>query len=124
MRGRGRGRGRGGRGGRGRGRGRGGYAGRGRRVASRESKDEIDSKEVEVKELDVDKDVLSFFVGTVSTEQHFSAQEKNRDRYAAGMAVLQRNRVDVSQSKYIYEPRHKKTRFLHLRKQRRRSALR
>ena len=100
MRGRGRGRGRGGRGGRGRGRGRGGSAGRGRRVASRESKDEIDSKEVEVKELDVDKDVLSFFVGTVSTEQHFCAQEKNRDRYASGMAVLQRNRVDVSQSKY------------------------
>ena len=103
MRGRGRGRGSGARGGRGRGRGRGGFAGRGRRVASREPKDEVQNKEVEVKELDVDKDVLSFFVGTVSTEQHFSAQEKNRDRYAAGMAVLQKNKVEVAQSKFYIQ---------------------
>ena len=96
MRGRGRGRGRGaGRGGRGR------FAGRGRRVASREPKEDIDKKEVEQKDLDVDKDVLSFFVGAVSTEQHYAAQEKNRDRYAAGMAVLQKNRVDIAQSKYM-----------------------
>ena len=101
MRGRGRGRGRGGRG-RG-GRGRGGFAGRGRRVASREPKEDVDKKEIEDKELDVDKDVLSFFVGAVSTEQHFSAQEKNRDRYAAGMAVLQKNRVEIAQSKYTGE---------------------
>lgn len=106
MRGRGRGRGRGGRGGRGRGRG--GFAGRGSRVASRESKDELEKKEVEVKDLDVDKDVLSFFVGTVSTEQHFTAQEKNRDRYAAGMAVLQKNRVEVAQSKCLLSWSYKK----------------
>ena len=99
MRGRGTSRGRGrGRGGS-RGRGRGGYAGGGRRVASREPKEEVIKTEDELKDLDVDKDVLSFFVGAVSVEQHFNAQEKNRDRYAAGMAVLQRNGVDIAQSK-------------------------
>ena len=81
-------------------------------MASREPKEDVDNS-VEKKELDVDKDVLSYFVGTVSTEQHYAGQEKNRDRYAAGMAVLQKNRVEIAQSKYPiylpkYGPRHDK----------------
>ncbi|WAR31528.1 hypothetical protein MAR_034070 [Mya arenaria] len=85
MRGRGRGRGRGGRGGgRGRSRGRGGY-----RAARSTSKDK--TEEGPKQELDVDKNVTSYFVGSVSTDEHFEAQSKNRDRYAAAMAVLQKN---------------------------------
>lgn len=51
---------------------------------------------IEKKELDVNKDVTSFFVGSVSADQHHEGQEQNRDRYAAGMAVLQKNGVDIA----------------------------
>lgn len=46
-------------------------------------------------------DVTSYFVGSVSADQHYEGQEQNRDRYAAGMAVLQKNGVDIAQSKYL-----------------------
>ncbi|XP_052787806.1 uncharacterized protein LOC128222742 [Mya arenaria] len=95
MRGRGRGRGRGGRGGgRGRSRGQGGY-----RAARSASKDK--TEEGPKQELDVDKNVTSYFVGSVSTDEHFEAQSKNRDRYAAAMAVLQKNGVDIAQNARI-----------------------
>lgn len=40
--------------------------------------------------------MTSYFVGSVSADQHYAGQEQNRDRYAAGMAVLEKNGVDVA----------------------------
>ena len=94
-----RGRGRGGSGGRGAGRGgRGGYvAGRQHSNASSDDKT-IEVAEVDVT-LDIHKDIKKFFVGTASFSQHFDAQNENKQRYAAGMAVLEKSGVEISQSK-------------------------
>lgn len=51
-----------------------------------------------MKELDINKDVTSYFVGSVSVDQHYEGQEQNRDKYAAGMAVLESNGVDIAQN--------------------------
>lgn len=64
--------------------------------APRESGNEVQSQP---KDLDVEKDVTSFFVGSVSADQHYTGQEQNRDRYAAAMAVMQNNGIDIAQSK-------------------------
>lgn len=94
-----------GRGGRGRGRGRGGRGrGRGGGGAAAINTDETTGISGEGKDkvqLDLNKDIKEFFVGTASFEQHHDAQESNRTRYAAGMAVLSQNGVKVSQSKYL-----------------------
>lgn len=82
--------------GRGRGRGRRGGRGRsaGRRQPTAESKEETRQQDV-----DIDTHPREFFVGVVSTEDHLKAQEKNRPRYAAALAVLQKNKVSIAQSK-------------------------
>lgn len=99
------GRGRGGRGrGRGRGAGRGGRGGRRGRSSGRTNRsahlntlNEDDTKEQI--DLDVDKDVNAYFTGDVSVDQHYEGQSKNRDRYAAGLAVKIDNGIEVPQSK-------------------------
>ena len=50
-------------------------------------------------DLNINTNLKKFFVGTASFEQHFKAQQENRRRYAAGMKVLEKNGVDISQSK-------------------------
>ncbi|XP_069106344.1 uncharacterized protein [Argopecten irradians] len=100
MRGRG-GRGRG-RGGRGRAVGRGSRRGVSRPSASGSSTDGASSEnKVEVKELSVDTDLQAFFVGNASVAQHYVAQNQNTERYAAGMAVLQKNGVEIAQNARI-----------------------
>ncbi|KAH3736540.1 uncharacterized protein LOC127850969 [Dreissena polymorpha] len=98
MRGRGRGRGRGGRG-RG-GRGRGSSRGRGGRNTRSQSKPREETTTTP-KELNIETDVTSYFVGNVSADQHYEGQQQNRDRYAAAMAVLQNNGVDIVQNARI-----------------------
>lgn len=92
-RGRGRGRGRGGRG------GRSGSRGRGSRVTSAAESD--GASKAEVRDLTVETDLQAYFVGNASIAQHHHAQSMNKDRYAAGMAVLQKNGVDIVQSKCL-----------------------
>ncbi|CAH1799551.1 unnamed protein product [Owenia fusiformis] len=82
---------------RGRGRGRGGRSGRGRggsrqgaKVASEDNSD-----------LDINKDLRGFFVGTASFDKHYDAQVSNRNRYIAGITVLQNNGVEISQNARI-----------------------
>ena len=75
---------------------RGGSRGGYRNTASR---DNDDNKTEVAKDLDVNNEVTSYFVGSVSADQHFEGQEQNRDRYAAGMAVLEKNGVDIALSK-------------------------
>ena len=103
-RGRGRGRGRGaGRGGRGRGgRGRFGRS-RGRGAYHRSHSEHSDSapEAASNEPLDVNKDVKAFFVGSRATmDDHYTAQETNCLRYAAGMAVMDKSGIEISQSKY------------------------
>ncbi|XP_060085365.1 uncharacterized protein LOC132564751 [Ylistrum balloti] len=98
MRGRGgRGRGRGGRGRGGGGRGR----GRSARGGAGASTDGASSENKEVKDLNIDTDLQAFFVGNASVSQHYVAQNQNTERYAAGMAVLQRNGVEIAQNARI-----------------------
>ena len=54
------------------------------------------------KEFDVNENVTDYFTGSASVDQHFKAQTENRDRYAAGMVVLQKNGVEIVQSKCFY----------------------
>ncbi|XP_033727100.1 uncharacterized protein LOC117316564 [Pecten maximus] len=102
MRGRGgRGRGRGGRGRGGR-RGRSGRGGRSGNAAAGSSTDGASPEnKVEVKELSVDTDLQAFFVGNASVSQHYVAQNQKVQRYAAGMAVLQKNGVEIAQNARI-----------------------
>jgi hypothetical protein len=79
----------------GRGGSRGGYHNTG-------SRDNDDNTNQVVKDLNVNDEVTSYFVGSVSADQHFDGQEQNRDRYAAGMAVLEKNGVDIAISKYNF----------------------
>ena len=44
--------------------------------------------------------VKSFFMQQVSFEQHYKGQQENRDKYAAAMAVIMKNGVNIVQSKY------------------------
>ena len=94
-RGRGRGRGRGGRGGRAGDRG-----GRRRFGGNRPAPADGQAKEEAAKNVDIETNPKDFFVGVVSTEEHMKAQEKNRPRYAAALAVLQKNGVAIAQSKF------------------------
>ena len=96
MRGRGRGRGGGRRGGGGRGRGR-GFPRSG--SVDRGSADTVSTPDI--KDLDINDDLRAFFVESVSIEQHLKGQTANRDRYAAGMAALQKSSVEVPQSKFL-----------------------
>ena len=41
-------------------------------------------------------------MGTASFNQHYEGQDANITRYAAGMAVLDKNGVEISQSKLYY----------------------
>ena len=49
--------------------------------------------------MDIDKDLQKYFVGTASFEQHYDAQEANRDRYIAGLIVMNKSGIEISQSK-------------------------
>ncbi|OWF49165.1 uncharacterized protein LOC110452170 [Mizuhopecten yessoensis] len=93
---------------RGRGRGGRGRGGRGRRggrsgshSASAPTEGTSSDSQVEVKELSVDTDLQAFFVGNASVAQHYAAQNQNTQRYAAGMAVLQKNGVEIVQNARI-----------------------
>ena len=93
MRGRGRG---------GRGRGRGGRHNRSR-GNTRPTTSDTTETETSTVDLSVEGDVKPYFVGNNATiDQHYEAQDKNRDRYAATMAVLTKNGVEISQSKYMH----------------------
>ena len=95
----GRGRGRGASGGRGRGRGRGFGRGGGSSGRQRDSSPGGSASEDQTKKkLDIDEDVQGYFVGTASFDDHYDAQVKNKRRYTAGMMVLQKNGVEISQS--------------------------
>ena len=89
--------------GRGRGRGRGGRGGRGgifRGARQSSAPQDGQAKEEAAKTVvDIETNPKEFFVGVVSTEEHMKAQEKNRPRYAAALAVLQKNGVAIAQSK-------------------------
>ena len=50
--------------------------------------------------LSIETDLRGFFVGTASFDKHFDAQESNKTRYVAGMTVLNKNGVEISQSKF------------------------
>ena len=97
---RGRGRGRGG----GRGRGRSGGRGRGRSGRSYRG---VSGRSVAASNVesvaytgDISSDPKGLFTGTASTEQHLEAQKENPGRYAAALAVLIKNKVQITQSKY------------------------
>ena len=49
--------------------------------------------------LDLNKDVTAYFLKNVSADQHYEGQTENRDRYVAGMAVLENNGVEIALSK-------------------------
>ena len=51
-------------------------------------------------EVSLDKNPQGYFTGKVTVEQHYNGQNENRTRYAATMAVLQENGVEVAQSKW------------------------
>ncbi|XP_070563497.1 uncharacterized protein [Ptychodera flava] len=104
---RGRGRGRGGRG-----RGRGGHRGRGRGWGRRPAS----STGVQQSDLDWGVDATpspgvalisndagfqGLFVGASTTDQHYDAQEKDRDGYLATLLVLEKNGVEVLQGSRI-----------------------
>ncbi len=107
MPGRGRSRARGGVRGRGRGRGHVRGRGRGRGAYNRQSSVPtadtwgVEEQQEKAEDLDINKDVKGFFVETALFEQHFDAQEQNRNRYAAAVAVLEKNGVEISQSKLL-----------------------
>ncbi|XP_064628385.1 uncharacterized protein LOC135487986 [Lineus longissimus] len=82
-----------GRGGRGRGRGRGG---RGNYGATSSVPTTPSNQKNE--DLDINKDVKGFFVGTASPELHYEAQEENRFRYAAAMCLMDELGIEMSQN--------------------------
>lgn len=92
---------------RGRGRGRGGRSGRGRggrsggRGRSANQPNEDAKPLQQPKEYNVDQDVMAYFVGNASCDQHYEAQEKNFDRYTAAIAVLKKNGVELLQNAII-----------------------
>lgn len=98
-RGRGRGTGRGrGRGRGGRGRSRGGGRGRSRsRNVPRQPQDENETKVPE--DININTDVKKYFVGNATVEQHYNAQNENKNRYVAGMVALMKDGVTITQSK-------------------------
>lgn len=50
------------------------------------------------REMSMD-DVKSYFVGNVSYDHHYQAQEENRDKYAAAIVTMTESGVDIAQSK-------------------------
>ncbi|XP_076447740.1 uncharacterized protein LOC143284693 [Babylonia areolata] len=94
--------------GRGRGRGRGaGFRGRGRgrrpgnRGASQPRANDSQQAGEVAAVVDIDTRPKDFFVGVVPTAEHMKAQEKNRPRYAAALAVLQKNGVAIAQNSRV-----------------------
>nr|XP_022290775.1 uncharacterized protein LOC111102373 [Crassostrea virginica] len=91
--------------GRGRGRGRGGRrGGRYRGGGSRQRRDSSQVKadtDTDTVEVSLDKNPQGYFTGKVTVEQHYNGQNENRTRYAATMAVLQENGVEVAQNARI-----------------------
>ncbi|XP_048769529.2 uncharacterized protein LOC125675774 [Ostrea edulis] len=80
----------------GRGRGRGGHPrGRGNRTPKR-----VTEKEEPV-EVSLETNPQGYFTGSVTVEQHHNGQNENRERYAATMAVLQENGVEIAQNARI-----------------------
>ena len=102
-RGRGRGRGRGAsRGGRGRGRGRGRKITRAwESISATGNSDELDKQTSETEAMDINRDACQFFTGKATFEQHYDAQQENKERYAAALTVMHRNGVEISQSKCV-----------------------
>ncbi|CAL1539878.1 unnamed protein product [Lymnaea stagnalis] len=89
-----------GRGGRGRRRGNLTFSGRNRSVAN-ESSQNHESFGNERIEYNFNTDPKVFFTGAASTEQHLAAQNENRLRYAATLAVLITNKIQVKQNACI-----------------------
>lgn len=83
--------------GRGRGRGRGGRRG-GRGRSQNRSPAQV-TADTENTDINLETNPQDYFTGNVTVEQHYNGQNENRERYAATMAVLQENGVDVAQSK-------------------------
>ncbi|XP_005093329.1 uncharacterized protein LOC101861104 [Aplysia californica] len=109
MPGRGRGRGRGGRGSgrgrsnsRGRGRGRGGSRSwRGGREGGANSGGNSRETAPTQQVYDINTDPQALFTGTATTAQHLEAQQTNRTRYAAVLAVLIKSKVQITQNARI-----------------------
>ncbi|KAL8588504.1 hypothetical protein ACOMHN_022291 [Nucella lapillus] len=98
--------------GRGRGRGRGGFrgTGRGRRGGSRggrsnggrpQASENAQQANEDAQDVDIATKPKEFFVGVVPTAEHMKAQEENRPRYAAALAVLQKNGVAIAQNSRV-----------------------
>ena len=98
---RGRGRGRGSRGGRGRVASRGRGVSRNGRLGSRSQYSRSRSHSLDENTEPTLDNVKSFFIGNVSFEQHYKAQEESRDRYAAGIATVIESGMDIVQSKLL-----------------------
>ncbi|KAK0048370.1 hypothetical protein Bpfe_022157 [Biomphalaria pfeifferi] len=56
---------------------------------------------IEKNEYDIEKDSKIFFTGTASTDQHLTAQNTNRFRYAATLAVLVKSKIQITQNACI-----------------------
>lgn len=55
--------------------------------------------DTEKTDVNLETNPQGYFTGSVTVEQHYNGQNENRERYAATMAVLQENGVEVAQSK-------------------------
>ncbi|XP_066264746.1 uncharacterized protein [Branchiostoma lanceolatum] len=95
------GRGRGGAGGRGRGRTRGGRGNFGRDRPQRPKDEWAVEAEGQGSSDDLACDLMTLFTSNHSFQQHHAAQEKDRIRYAAVMAVLEKNGAEVPQGSRI-----------------------
>jgi hypothetical protein len=71
---------------------------RGRGRGNRHTPKPVTEKE-EPMEVSLETNPQGYFTGSVTMEQHYNGQNENRGRYAATMAVLQENRVEIAQSK-------------------------
>ena len=106
-RGRGRGRGRGGRGRGGRGRGgRGRSRGRGAASQIRKPVEEDWNKVFEderemATDLDIEDNPRDYFMGNVTFDEHYKAQCKDKDMYAASIAVMLRSGYELPASKFL-----------------------
>ena len=98
--------------GRGRGQGRGPSRGRGRgrgrkitqaweNTSGTGNSDELDKQTSETEAMDINRDACQFFTGKATFEQHYGAQQENKERYAAALTVMHRNGVEISQSKCV-----------------------
>lgn len=57
--------------------------------------------DTEKTDVNLETNPQGYFTGSVTVEQHYNGQNENRERYAATMAVLQENGVEVAQNARI-----------------------